>query len=175
MTQERRFKQLQRELESKFETWRKESGLPAWCLAGSNRNFCYVQGKRQNPQDPSENSGEFSYWTRGFAAFVQAKSPCRIFIQSDFLRDSPKEFNKGLALADTLGTEVLGIDAQEFAKEKKRMLRDPETRAKIKAIETETASQEQYVQQITLWQEGTTILRRDVGGNANGICRYRPS
>ena len=72
-------------------------------------------------------------WGKGFEAFIKAHSPCQIYTKSDFLSDSPEERDSGIALARKLGTEVWECDAEEFAKEKERMLRDPEMRAKIEA------------------------------------------
>src|SRR6266852_1978533 len=151
MSQERRFKRWQRELESKFENWKTEHGLPIWSVDGSNRNFACVRwtGSLDEPH------ASISHWTKGFSAFIKAHSPCRVITTSDFLRDVPEELNEALALAETLGTEILEIDAQLFAKEKKQMLRDPEMRAKIKAIETSASQEPEYTQSITLWHEGT--------------------
>jgi hypothetical protein len=98
-------------MSKKATTWRQAQKQARrkedWCLAGSNnKDITVVRG----------DGDEFVKWKKGFVAFVKAHSPCRIFIKSDFLNVNREDFDSGLALADALGTEILEIDADAFAK-----------------------------------------------------------
>jgi hypothetical protein len=96
-----------------------------WILTSSNsKDITVLQGKTKT----------FFKWGDGFEAFVKAHSPCQIFIKSDFFSDNSEDFDKGLTLAETLGTKVWATDAEEFAREKKRLLSNPQTRAHFETL-----------------------------------------